>query len=60
MNIKKVAFVIIILPLLAFSSMHKYYVSITKINYVKEKQSFQVTTRIFIDDFENFKSDIKK
>ena len=52
MNIRKVVFVIVILPLLAFSSMHKYYVSITKINYVKEEQSFQVTTRIFIDDFE--------
>ena len=52
MDIRKVVFVIAILPLLAFSSMHKYYVSVTKINYVKEKQSFQVTTRIFIDDFE--------
>lgn len=37
----------------AFSSAHKYYVSITKIEYVKEQKSIQIITRIFIDDFEN-------
>lgn len=33
--------------------MHKYYVSLTEIEYVKEKRSVQIITRIFIDDFEN-------
>jgi hypothetical protein len=33
-------------------SVHKYYVSITEIEYVKEKKSVQIITRIFIDDFE--------
>lgn len=40
------------LMLVAFTSMHKYYVSVTQIEYVKEKQSLQIITRIFIDDFE--------
>ena len=42
-----------IIPLFAFTSMHKYYISVTQINYIKEKQSVQITSRIFIDDFEN-------
>lgn len=41
-----------IIPLLAFASAHKYYVSITQIDYIKEKQSVQITTRLFVDDLE--------
>ncbi|WP_299889048.1 DUF6702 family protein [uncultured Lacinutrix sp.] len=40
------------LSFIAYTSIHKYYVSITKIEYVKEKQSVQIITRIFIDDLE--------
>jgi len=43
---------VLILPLFAFSSLHKYYVSVTKIDYIKERQTIQITSRIFIDDFE--------
>lgn len=32
---------------------HKFYVSITKIEYVKEKNSLQIITKIFIDDIED-------
>ena len=45
-------FLIFLVPLLAFTTLHKYYVSITEIQYVKEKQSVQIITRIFIDDLE--------
>lgn len=38
---------------MAFTSIHKYYISVTQIDYIKEKQTVQITTRIFIDDFEN-------
>ena len=44
--------VILIIPLFAFSSLHKYYVSVTKIDYIKETGAVQITSRIFIDDFE--------
>lgn len=45
-------FLILIIPLLVFTGFHKYYISITQVNYIKEKQSVQITSRIFIDDFE--------
>lgn len=35
------------------SSVHKFYVSVTKIEYVKEKSSLQIITKIFIDDIED-------
>lgn len=38
--------------LLTASTVHKYYVSVTQVEYVKEKKAVQITTRIFIDDFE--------
>ena len=50
-KMKKYLF-LLILPLFAFTTAHKYYVSVTQIDYVKEKQTIQITSRIFIDDFE--------
>lgn len=38
--------------LVSFTTAHKYYVSITQIEYVKDKQSLQIISRIFVDDFE--------
>lgn len=43
---------LLVLPLLAFSAAHKFYVSVTNMNYSEKDDAFQVTTRIFIDDFE--------
>jgi len=51
-NLKKYAFLLLIIPLLSFS-IHKYYLSLTKIDYVEESNSLQITMRIFIDDLEN-------
>ncbi|HEY5687694.1 MAG TPA: DUF6702 family protein [Yeosuana sp.] len=48
----KIFLLIVILPLMAFSGFHKYYISVTQVDYIQEKQSLQITTRIFIDDFE--------
>ncbi|MDO7171882.1 DUF6702 family protein [Mariniflexile sp. AS56] len=44
--------ILCVLPLLAFTAIHKYYISVTQIDYLQEKQSVQITSRIFIDDFE--------
>jgi hypothetical protein len=49
----RVFLLVLVLPFFAFTTMHKYYVSVTQINYIKEKQSVQITSRLFIDDFEN-------
>ncbi|MFB9057952.1 DUF6702 family protein [Mariniflexile ostreae] len=51
---KHIKFLIIgILPFFAFATVHKYYVSVTEIEYVQEKKSVQIISRFFIDDFEN-------
>ena len=49
--IKKSLF-ILILPLVAFTVAHKFYVSVTNISYSEKDQELQITSRIFIDDFE--------
>lgn len=53
MKIKKYLIISFLLPLFAFTTMHKYYISVTQVNYIQEKQSLQIISRIFIDDFEN-------
>ncbi|WP_339754887.1 DUF6702 family protein [uncultured Winogradskyella sp.] len=43
----------LIVPVLVSSSTkHDYYVSVTKIEYVKAQQSLQIINQIFINDFE--------
>lgn len=51
MKFKKIIVILLILPLLAFT-MHKYYVSLCEIEFIKEKQSIQITLGIFIEDLE--------
>ncbi len=48
----KKAIFFLVLPLLAFVSVHKFYVSVTNINYSEKDRAFQITSRIFIDDLE--------
>lgn len=53
-TLKKQLFILIILlvTLSSFSALHKFYVSVTQIEYKEEEQSLQIITRIFIDDIE--------
>lgn len=44
---------LLVFPLISAAPMHKFYVSITKIEYVKEKNSLQIITKIFTDDIED-------
>ena len=48
----KIILLVILFPVLAFTAFHKYYISVTQVNYVQDKQSVQMISRIFIDDFE--------
>jgi hypothetical protein len=41
-----------LLFLTSFSGAHKFYVSVTNINYSEEEDALQITSRIFIDDLE--------
>lgn len=52
MKINRVLVFLIAIPLMSFTIAHKYYVSVTEVEYVKEQESLQIVTRIFIDDFE--------
>ena len=53
MKIFRCFIIVLALSLLGFTTMHKYYISVTQINYIKKQASIQITSRIFIDDFEN-------
>ncbi len=45
-------FLFLVVPLMAFTGAHKFYLSVTNIGYSVKEDSFQITTRIFIDDME--------
>ncbi|MCW5517688.1 DUF6702 family protein [Muriicola sp. Z0-33] len=51
MNSLKKGLLVLLLPLFAFAT-HKFYVSVTNINYSQEDDALQITSRIFIDDLE--------
>lgn len=49
----KKSFLILLLPLFAFAPVHKFYVSVTNVTYSGKDKAIQITSRIFIDDFED-------
>ncbi|MCB0465147.1 MAG: hypothetical protein KDC78_05645 [Aequorivita sp.] len=49
----RILFLVLLFPMVSATPAHKFYVSITKIEYVKEKSSLQIITKIFIDDIED-------
>ncbi len=53
MKIFRIFALLMVFPLISATPAHKFYVSITKIEYVKEKSSLQIITKIFIDDIED-------
>ncbi|MAO08373.1 MAG: hypothetical protein CL596_06645 [Alteromonas sp.] len=53
MRFIKIALVLSVFPILLSVSSHKFYVSTTKIEYVAQKQSLQIISKLFIDDIED-------
>lgn len=49
----KILVLAIVFPLVLSVNAHKFYVSVTEVDYVKEKKSVQIISRIFIDDLES-------
>lgn len=49
----KIVFTAIFFVGLCSFSMHKFYVSVSQINFVPEKKAIQITARFFIDDLNN-------
>lgn len=52
MKILKVLLGALIVLLVTASTVHKFYVSTTKIEYVEQQQSVQIISKLFIDDLE--------
>ncbi|ADY28437.1 hypothetical protein KLA_12824 [Cellulophaga geojensis KL-A] len=48
----KKRFLLLLLPLFAFVAIHKYYVSVTSVKYSDKEHTLQITSRVFIDDFD--------
>jgi len=51
MQFKKIIIILVAVPLFSFT-MHKYYVSLCEIEYVKEQQSLQITLGATLEDLE--------
>lgn len=51
-NVKHIVVILLFMPLMSFTTMHKYYVSLTQVEFVEEKKSLQFTMNVFIDDIE--------
>lgn len=43
---------VLLIVMLCFFTMHKFYVGVYQVNYVPKKKEIQLTARIFIDDLE--------
>ena len=48
---KMVLLPMVLFLMVSFATAHKFYVSVTNINYSEDDAAFQITSRIFIDDF---------
>lgn len=49
---KKYLFLILFIPLVSFTAIHKYYVSMTEIEFSRENNSLQIISRVFTDDMQ--------
>jgi hypothetical protein len=52
MKFTKIFLLLLLFPLITGSTDHKFYVSITKIEYVAESESLQIINQLFLDDIE--------
>ncbi|WP_419212355.1 DUF6702 family protein [Maribacter sp. X9] len=50
MKFLKTSLLVLLLPLVAFTGAHKFYISVTNVDYSEKDKAVQIITRIFIDD----------
>ncbi|MEM7087756.1 MAG: DUF6702 family protein [Bacteroidota bacterium] len=53
MKFLRIAFLLVILTTTLSFTAHKFYVSITKVEYSQEESSLQIISKLFIDDIED-------
>jgi hypothetical protein len=51
-NKYKIVLLLTVFTLMTSFAIHKFYVSVTQIDYVPKKQRIEITSRIFIDDLD--------
>ncbi|TCK67328.1 hypothetical protein DFQ05_1102 [Winogradskyella wandonensis] len=51
-KLKYISLILLFFVLSSSTQKHEYYVSVTKMEYVKKQKSLQIISQIFIDDFE--------
>ena len=49
----KKSLLLLVIPLLSFAAAHKFYLSVTDIEYSEKDKSLQIITKVFIDDMED-------
>jgi hypothetical protein len=49
---KYIIILLIAITTLSFTAEHKFFVSVTQIDYIEASQSVQITSKLFIDDIE--------
>lgn len=49
---RKYLLLVLLIPLLSFTVYHKFYLSVTDVNYREEDQAIQMISRYFVDDME--------
>ena len=52
MKYLKIALFLFVFPVLISATTHKFYVSITKVEFAEDEQAVQIITKIFTDDIE--------
>ncbi len=50
MNFLRKSILLALLPLFAFVGAHKFYISVTNVDYSEKDKAVQIITRIFVDD----------
>ncbi len=53
MKLFRILLLVTLVPLSISFTVHKFYVSTTKIEYAQEEQSLQIINKLFIDDIED-------
>ncbi len=49
----KITLLVLVIAMSSFAAVHKFYVSVTEIEYNEQGESLQIISRVFIDDFED-------
>lgn len=50
MKFFKIGLLLVLLPLFAFVGAHKFYISVTNVDYSQKDEAVQIITRVFVDD----------